>query len=139
MIGPAGRTRFIGRRHELGVLLERLDAAGRGQGGVSLVSGEPGIGKTRLLRELADAARTRGAVVLAGQAYESEGMPPYLPFVEALREYVRSCPPDLLRAQLGRGAASVALLAPDVPELLPDLPPSPALSPEHERYRLFES
>jgi DNA-binding CsgD family transcriptional regulator len=132
------RTPFVGRQRELGRLLERLEAAGRDEGGVVLVAGEPGIGKSRLLAELAERARTDGWQVLAGRAYETEGMPPYLPFTEALRAYVRACPDDVLRAQLGRGAAGVALLVPELRERLPDLPPSPAISPEQERYRLFE-
>src|SRR5215211_1677372 len=64
-------------------------------------------------------------------------MPPYLPFAEALRPYVRAAPTHVLAAQLGRGAPDVALLLPEVRDHLPDLPPP--LSPEHERYRLFEA
>ena len=66
--------------------------------------------------------------MLAGRAYDTEGMPPYLPFIEALRPYVHACPPERLRAQLGRGAAEVALLLPELPEILPDLSPSPSIS-----------
>jgi ATP-dependent Clp protease ATP-binding subunit ClpA len=69
---------FVGRQHELAVLGECLAAAARGEGGVALVVGEPGIGKTRLLSELADRARADGWTVLSGRAYDSEGMPPYL-------------------------------------------------------------
>jgi len=65
------------------------------------VAGGPGIGKTRLLAELAARARADGWTVLAGRAYDIEGMPPCLPFIEALQAYVRICPPDRLRAQLG--------------------------------------
>ena len=139
MRASAGRPPFVGRQREIGALAERLAAAAQGRGGVVLVSGEPGIGKTRLLLELEERARTAGWRVLTGRAYDSEGMPPYLPWVEALRTYVRTCPPAALQAQLGDGAALVALLVPAIRRCLPDLPPTPDLSPEHERYSLFES
>jgi DNA-binding NarL/FixJ family response regulator/tetratricopeptide (TPR) repeat protein len=139
MVGRAGRARFVGRQDELAMLQDRMDAAGRGAGSVVLVAGEPGMGKTRLLTELAERARASGWLVLTGRAYDTEGMPPYLPFVEALREHVRACPDDVLRAELGRGAADIALLVPELRERLTDLQPSPTISPEQERYRLFES
>jgi DNA-binding CsgD family transcriptional regulator len=135
----SGPPPFVGRQRELALLVDRLDVAEAGQGGLMLVGGEPGIGKTRLAMELTNRARTRGWQVLMGRAYQAEGMPPYLPFGEALREYVRGCPLDELRAQLGKGAAEVELLAPEVHDRLGDLPTSPPLSPDYARYRLFES
>ena len=138
MSSPSGATPFVGRQRELARLLERLDTARQGQGGVALVVGEPGIGKTRLLVELSRRARAAGWQVLAGRAYETEGMPPYLPFAEALRDYLRDAPLDELLEQLGDRAAEVALITPEVRRRLPDLPASQSLSPEQERYRLFE-
>lgn len=135
MAGPP----LVGREPEFAALLKRLADAGRGNGGVALIAGEPGIGKTRLLAELAARARADGWTVLAGRAYEGEGMPPYLPFVEALQPYIRAGSPQTLRAQLGRGAPEVALLVPEVRDCWPDLPASPPVSPDYERYRLFES
>src|SRR3970040_1769085 len=87
------RAGFVGRGRELAALHAMLDeTASRGSGRVALISGEPGIGKTRLLAEGADRAAAQGWLVLSGRAYESEGMPPYLPFVEVLRQYVQACP-----------------------------------------------
>ncbi len=136
---PGQRTAFVGRQGELATLLQHLAAAGRGEGHLVLLAGEPGIGKTRLLHELAQRARAAGWQVLLGRADESEGMPPYLPFVEALREHVRTAPLAALRAQLGDEAAEVALLLREVRRRLPELPPSQPLRPEHERYRLLDS
>jgi len=110
----AGRTPFVGRERERALLLERLKAAGDGQGGVVLVAGEPGIGKTRLLEELADGARAAGWTVIGGRAYETEGLPPYLPFIEAVSEWANACTDDNLRSCLGGSAAEVALLVPEV-------------------------
>jgi DNA-binding CsgD family transcriptional regulator/tetratricopeptide (TPR) repeat protein len=136
---PTNRPPFVGREQEMAALQAHLALAGQGHGSVVLVAGEPGVGKTRLVMELADRARAEGWLVLVGRAYDSDGMPPYLPWTEALRDYVRACPGVKLRAQLGDGAADVALIAREVRARLPDLPVGPSLSPEHERYRLFES
>jgi hypothetical protein len=133
---PAG---FVGRQQELATLCAHLAAARTGQGGLVLLAGEPGIGKTRLLAEFTQQARTDGSLVLLGRSYDGEGMPPYLPFVEALRGYVRGRPPELLAMQLGPSAGEVALLVPELGERLPDLPSRQPIAAEHERYRLFES
>src|SRR5207248_2936030 len=82
-----------------------LQAAGAGLGSLVLVVGEAGAGKTRLLAEIATQAAAAGWLVLRGCAYEAEGTP-YLPFTEALREYVRTAPVEVLQAQLGDGAAA---------------------------------
>src|SRR5262249_48380246 len=124
---------------ELAALQAALVAAGQGRGGVALLTGEPGIGKTRLALELMDLARAEGWQIFFGRAYETEGTPPYLPFAEALREYIRACPLELLEAQLAAGAAEVAVVAREVLGRFPRLVDSPPLSPEHERYRLWES
>ena len=87
--GGQWRSRLVGRERELNTLLDRLEVTSRGEGAIALVAGEPGIGKTRLLAELSERARAAGRTALGGRAYDTEGMPPYLPFVEALRSYVR--------------------------------------------------
>ncbi|MDP9416408.1 MAG: AAA family ATPase [Actinomycetota bacterium] len=129
----------MGREQDLGTLSAHLALTSQGHGGVVMVAGEPGVGKTRLIMELTTRARAEDWLVLVGRAYESDGMPPYLPWTEALRDYIRACPGMALRSQLGEGAADVALIAREVRFRLPDLPARPPLSPEHDRYRLFES
>ena len=126
-----------------------LDAAQQGRGSVVLIAGEPGIGKTRLLREIAGMARSRNVTVLAGRANESPGSPPYLPFARALGKYVRTMPLDDLRRQLGDSASDVALVVPEIgrrlaheaPELLGSLAPYFSFGAQAAwgRYRLFES
>ena len=67
-------------------------------------------------------------------------MPPYWPWVQAIRSYVREKDPDQLRSEMGAGAADIAEVVSDVKERLPDLKPPPALdSPEQARFRLFDS
>ena len=77
-----GRTGFVGRAAELGRLMEGWERARTGGRELVLVAGEPGIGKTRLVAELAVRAHEAGAVVLFGRCYE-ETLTPYQPFVEA--------------------------------------------------------
>src|SRR5207244_6402000 len=138
VMGHPSRTPFVGRRHELSLLTERLGSASEGRGCLVLVAGEPGIGKTRLVFELAQRARSEGWHVLSGRAYDSDGMPPYFPLAEALRAYVRTSRSKELRTRLARNAADVALVVPEVRERLPDLP-SPGGTDEYGRYRVFES
>jgi transcriptional regulator with XRE-family HTH domain len=83
--------RLVGRERELETLTQLMELVRAGQGAVALLAGEPGIGKTRLLHELAQRARSRGWQVLLGRAYEPTGLPPYLPIVEPLRAYLRAC------------------------------------------------
>jgi DNA-binding CsgD family transcriptional regulator len=131
---------FVGREAELAALTADLDAALGGRGGVALVAGEPGIGKTRLAEELAAQATARGALVLWGRCWEGEGAPAYWPWLQVVRVYVQAADPTALRHDMGAGAADIAQIVPAVAECLPDLPaPPPALDPEAARFRLFDS
>jgi DNA-binding SARP family transcriptional activator len=131
---------FVGRERELGTLLGALEDALSGRGRLVLVGGEPGIGKSRLAEELADRAAGTGAVVLWGRCVEAGGAPPYWPWVQALRSYLRKRPRDELRAELGPGASEIATIVPDVGLLLPDLDPAATLpDPPQARFLLFDS
>ncbi|HZU76167.1 MAG TPA: AAA family ATPase [Dehalococcoidia bacterium] len=79
----------MGRQAELGLLAALLDEARQGAGRVALLGGEPGVGKTRLLRELMHRARASGAVVALGAAYEGERAPAFAPVVQALQALAR--------------------------------------------------
>jgi DNA-binding SARP family transcriptional activator len=129
---------LVGRARELSGLMSGLEQALAGHGGLFLLAGEPGIGKSRLADELARHARDRGAEVLVGRCWEAGGAPAYWPWVQALRAHVRSRDPDALRSELGAGAAEVAQMLPELRELFADLPDPPSLSPEAARFRLFE-
>ena len=131
---------FVGRQREMGELKACLEDALSGRGRLVTLVGEPGIGKTRTAQELATYAGLRSAQVLWGRCYEEQGMPPYWPWVQAIRSYVRERDPDQLRSEMGAGAADIAEVVSDVKERLPDLKPPPQLdSPEQARFRLFDS
>src|SRR6266545_2071941 len=92
---------FVGRARELEELERVLDSARAGNGATALVSGEAGIGKTRLASELASRARDAGFEVLLGRSIDLVGTElPYQPFVEALR------PLGALRQVDGQAAGS---------------------------------
>src|ERR1700733_15755650 len=81
----ATQPRLVGRETELRRLLALLDDAAAGRPVVALVSGDAGVGKTRLVTELSEAARGRGFAVLTGRCAELADTVPYLPLADALR------------------------------------------------------
>ena len=115
---------FVGRQREMGELKSALEDAISGRGRLVTLVGEPGMGKTRTAQELATYAGLRSAQVLWGRCYEEQGMPPYWPWVQAIRSYVREHEPEQLRSEMGAGAADIAEVVSDVKGRLPDLPPS---------------
>jgi class 3 adenylate cyclase/tetratricopeptide (TPR) repeat protein len=130
---------FVGREAELEQLREALNGTLAGRGGLLLLVGEPGIGKTRTAEELATYARVRGANVQWGRSHEGEGAPAYWPWAQAIRSYVRESDPVALAWELGQGAGDVAHLVPEVRERVGDVPDAPALDSDEARFRLFDS
>jgi DNA-binding SARP family transcriptional activator len=132
-------TDFVGRSGERETLSALLGDALVGRGRLALISGEPGIGKSRLADELIGHAGRHGARVLIGRCWEAGGAPAYWPWIQSLRTYIRDCEPDLLRQQLGPGAPDLAQLFPELHELIPDLPVPPSIESEGARFRLFDA
>ena len=130
---------FVGRERELADILGAFDDARSGTGRLVLLTGEPGIGKSRLADELAAHAQARGTTVLWGRCWEAGGAPAYWPWVQALRSYVRDQDPETLRRQLGAGTSDLAHLLPDLRELFPDVPELHDLESEGARFRLFDA
>ena len=130
---------FVGRQKEMDELKAALEDALSGHGRMVTLVGEPGIGKTRTSQELATYANLRNAQVLWGRCYEEQGVPPYWPWVQAIRSYVREKDPQELSAEMGSGASEIAEIVSDVRERLPGLSPATTLEPEQARFRLFDS
>ena len=130
---------FVGRSRELDELRAGLDETFRGRGGLVLLVGEPGIGKTRVADEMATYASLRGAQVLWGRCYEGEGAPVYWPWVQVIRSYVHDHESATLMSEMGSGAADIAQVVSTIRERLPDLPTPSTLEPDHARFRLFDS
>jgi class 3 adenylate cyclase/tetratricopeptide (TPR) repeat protein len=129
---------FVGRATERERLVDAWESAREGECGVVLITGEPGIGKTRLASEMALTAYGEGATVLFGRC-DDELDVPYQPFVDALRHFVERCPPAYLRDELGSGAGELVRLAPELTQQFPELAPAPATDAETARYRLFQA
>jgi tetratricopeptide (TPR) repeat protein len=125
----------VGRERELADAAALWRKAVAGEGGVLLISGEPGIGKTRLVQEIATRAEVSGGRVLAGECF-AEGGAPYTPVAQiiraALTDGLNLNLPDLVVADL-------ITIAPDLRTRYPDVPPNPPLDPAAEQQRLFES
>ncbi|MBC8077001.1 MAG: AAA family ATPase, partial [Chloroflexales bacterium] len=135
----AGRAPLVGRVRQLALLTEHLAEARAGRMAVVLLAGAPGIGKTRLLDEFPPPELATGVTVLRAGASQATGMPPYLPFLQALGDYMAAAPADQLREQIGLHAASLAPLLPEITARLGLFPPQQLLGPEQERYRLYEA
>jgi tetratricopeptide (TPR) repeat protein len=136
---PLYRRIFVGREAELRRLQSCFDAAISGQGSLTMVVGEPGIGKTTLCEQLATYVGLRGGRVLVGHCYEEGSLSlPYLAFVEALRTYAQTRDVNRLRKELGPGAPDVARIVSEVRERL-RIQPRPKGDPEEEKYRLLQA
>jgi ATP/maltotriose-dependent transcriptional regulator MalT len=122
---------LVGRADELDLLVQVLDELNRGPPAAIVLVGEPGIGKTRLLTELAARAELRGHLVLSGSASELERELPFSVFVHALDEYVESLDPSQLSTLDDDVQAELAHVLPS----LSALAAGRAVAPQHERYR----
>jgi tetratricopeptide (TPR) repeat protein len=131
------RGRMVGRERELKEARTLWHGVVSGQGRVLLISGEPGIGKTRLVRELVTQIRVSGGRALVGQCY-AEGGAPYGPFAQVVRQSLRGGAGDGL--DLPEFVLSdLLILAPTLRIKYPGIPPNPRLDPLAEQHRLYES
>ena len=128
---PPRDERLVGRDDALRSLERMLDELDRGRPAVIELAGEAGIGKTRLLRELAMRAELRGHLVLAGAAAELERDLPFSVFVDALDQHVAGLDPNLLAALDDQVRTELAHVFPS----LWALAGSHTIAAQHERYR----
>jgi tetratricopeptide (TPR) repeat protein len=132
---PAGA--FVGRTTEIAALRSRVDEARMGRGSIALVSGEPGIGKSRLAEEIAASATRAGMGTLWGACWPGEGAPSFWPWIQILRGYARDADAFALIA----GTPPAEDLAHLVPELFPVRTDraEQALDPDQQQFRMFDS
>lgn len=136
---PLYRRIFVGRQSELNGLRSVFDRVITGKGILVMISGEPGIGKTALCRQLASYVTANGGISMIGQCRESGALsPPYTAFVEVLRSYIVSRDVTSLTKELGMNASDVARIVPEINERMRVPIRSPA-NPSEEKYRLFQA
>jgi tetratricopeptide (TPR) repeat protein len=135
---PPPSAAFLGREAELRLLVGGLEEARQGRGSLFLIGGEPGIGKSRLVAELASIARDHDVPVLWGRVWEGGGAPAYWPWIQVLRAQLRAAGADRFRKDLGAGAADVAHLLPEIRTLV-DQPLLEAVESDAARFQLFDS
>jgi tetratricopeptide (TPR) repeat protein len=126
-----GLISFVGREAEQAALGEALADVMRGQGGIWLLSGEAGIGKSRLAEEVARDAADREFTVVWGRCWEAGGAPAFWPWLQALRSLVRTHGTKVFSPYVAR------VLAPLVPELQRD--EQAQANSEHERFMLLDA
>src|SRR2546429_2196888 len=128
---------LIGRTAELTALHLLLDRARSGKGQIVLLSGEAGIGKSRLVAEAKTYATAQGFLLLQGQCFPTDRSCPYAPLLDLLRSHLATSSPEQVVAEMGLLASALSPLLPDLLPLLSDLPSLPPLDSEHEKRRLF--
>jgi DNA-binding winged helix-turn-helix (wHTH) protein/tetratricopeptide (TPR) repeat protein len=133
-LDPHAGEPFVGRAGALRALREAWQRAASGAGGLALVSGAPGIGKTRLVERFASEVERAGGAVLVGRCRED--VPAFWPFAQVLRALLaRGADPAALAA-LTESAAELAFLLPELGSPADRAPA--AVSPGQQRFLLFD-
>ena len=127
---------FVGRGVEFGLLIGLVARLTTGAGQAVLIEGEPGIGKSRLMREVARYAEAQGLSTLATNCYEIDRAMPYQPVIDLVTRALDRASPAALRKMTPVSLAELAALVPAVAERFPDLPQLSRDFPEARQARL---
>jgi predicted ATPase len=131
------RGRLVGREKEIAESRRIWRQAQAGEGQLLLISGEPGVGKSRLMREIVTKAEIGNGQAFIGEI-QAEGNAPYVAFAQIIRRALSAYPNNGL--EISRLVmAELIHIAPELQFDYPDIVPNPSLEPDSERRRLFES
>ena len=130
---------IVGRDVPLSTVVHTLDRARAMHGGTLLISGEAGVGKSRLVRAMVERARATGFVALQGACFEADRAQPYAPILDLVRVLSSSASPALAAHYFAPAATELVTLFPELRPIFPDAAPRAVSDPEEERRRLFHS
>lgn len=125
---------IVGRNREVSRLTEAVEDVAEGHGSVWFLTGEPGIGKSRLAEEVARLAREKGMRTFWGRCWEAGGAPAYWPWVQVLRAVLRTAEPGHLDPYL----SALAQLLPELPKTQAT-PEAAELAPDQARFQLMDA
>ena len=143
------QPKFVGREEELTILKGLINKAARKQGGICLIGGEPGVGKTRLVKAIKEYVYIRGynkgEIFIESHCMAQENKVPYQAFKHALDEFIQKITKagieeknqetKRIRILAGELGAVLLRLNPNLKELLGSVPELPSLEPEKENIR----
>src|SRR5829696_6997650 len=131
-----GALAFVGRVAEVAMLRDGLVAAKAGRGSTWLLAGEPGIGKTRMIEELAREAEALGFATLWGRCWEAGGAPAFWPWIQVLRDALHHAE----AAMIGSARAThLVQLVPELRDRFPELPEAPPLAGDNAQFVLLDA
>lgn len=139
---PGGRIEspvLVGRATQVEQLIRALDWVRSGRGRVLTISGEAGIGKSRLVSEAISRATSQGFVWLQGNCYEPDRVLPYSPILELIRSYLAARPVEEWRRYLENAPQELIRLLPELGTHIQNISSAPPLEPPQERRRLFQT
>jgi predicted ATPase len=130
---------LIGRDGPVATARETLERAHESLGGTLLVSGEAGVGKTRLVRSMVDDARALGFVTLQGACFEADRAHPFAPILDLVRVLAATTSPALAAHYFAPASADLVTLFPELRSIFADATPREVLDPQEDRRRLFHA
>jgi DNA-binding CsgD family transcriptional regulator len=130
---------LIGRNVHLAAVRRMLTRARECSGGVSLIVGEAGVGKSRLLRAMMEEARSNGFFALHGACFEAERSIPYAPLLDLVRLFAASASPAVVSHVLAPASSELVTIFPELAPVFPDAEPHPVTEPESGKRRLYHA
>jgi len=128
------QSSIVGRNREVSRLAQAIEGVAEGHGSVWFLTGEAGIGKTRLAEEVARLARDQGMRTFWGRCWEAGGAPAYWPWVQVLRAVLRTAEPGLMDPYL----STLAQVLPELPKAQ-TTPDAADLAPDQARFQLMDA
>jgi DNA-binding CsgD family transcriptional regulator len=130
---------LFGRNQEIEIIHNALQSTRESQGQCLLISGDAGIGKSRLTAAAQESALQDGFLLFNGVCFEQDTTLPYGPWMDVLRQFIARKTPQEIEAILAENAPIILKLIPELSIYLNNTPPVPDLAPEADKRRLFEA